>query len=174
VLQDQFYIPAQEDLALQAKDNRQGREDKPLETSQAEKIQGALKEGQERAYAGYKDLVDQGLAREIARINLPLSIYSEWYWQMDLHNLFHFLQLRLDSHAQREIRMYAQTILDITGKVAPRCVASFKNWMRDSVNFSGEEMKELRRRLAGSDEESALKGKALARFEDKLKTGKQE
>ena len=174
VMKDDFYVPAPEDLAFQSEDNKQGRSTEPLDPALAEKIRAAFAEGQKTAYAAYDSLVDKGLARELARINLPLSLYTEWYWQIDLHNLFHFLELRLDSHAQKEIRLYAQVLLEIAEKVAPRCCASFRRHILGGVRFSGEELAELRKRLGAHDGTAsapagALTGKALERFEEKLK-----
>ncbi|MDR1129268.1 MAG: FAD-dependent thymidylate synthase, partial [Treponema sp.] len=129
---------------------------------------------QRRSYAEYSALIGKGIARELARINLPLSLYTEWYWEIDLHNLFHFLELRLDPHAQLEIRRYAEVMYDITRKVAPLCCASFERYRLGSVTFSREEFAELGRRLGAADAGSgALAGKALERFEEKLRTGKQ-
>jgi thymidylate synthase (FAD) len=124
--------------------------------------------------------VDEGIARELARINLPLSLYTEWYWQIDLHNLFHFLKLRLDAHAQKEIRLYAKNLLEIARKVAPCCCESFERHILNGVHFSGDELEELRRRLgkqadAGNypDAEGGLSEKDFERFEEKLKSGRQ-
>ena len=117
--------------------------------------------------------MEEGLARELARINLPLSLYTEWYWQIDLHNLFRFLSLRLDPHAQKEIRLYAQTMLDITRAVAPAATESFERNILHGVRFNGAEMAELKRRLETDGKEPLLKGKALERFEEKLRSGKQ-
>jgi thymidylate synthase (FAD) len=171
IMKDEFYVPAAENLAQQSSDNKQGRADEPLPKEQADKIRAAFAEGQETAYRSYSALVDGGLAREIARINLPLSLYTEFYWQMDLHNLFHFLKLRLDTHAQFEIREYAKVILELTKAVAPMAVKSFENNMNGGVNFSGEEITALRCILAGK--QNPLEGKKLERFEEKIKTGKQ-
>jgi thymidylate synthase (FAD) len=135
----------------------------------------ALADGQKSAYVAYSSLVDEGIARELARINLPLSLYTEWYWQIDLHNLFHFLKLRLDAHAQKEIRLYAEVLFEIAKKVAPRCCESFEQHVLKGVSFSGEEMAELRRRLTPDDNAASgnLSGKALERFEEKLKNSRQ-
>jgi thymidylate synthase (FAD) len=174
VMKDDFYVPAPEDVALQSTDNKQGRLDSAVEAAEAERVREALAGGQKRAYADYTELLDQGIARELARINLPLSLYTEIYWNIDLHNLFHFLELRLGAHAQKEIRLYARQLLEITKKVAPRCCDSFERHLLGGVSFSKDEVAELNRRLAGGAEgESALDGKALARFEEKLSAGKQ-
>jgi thymidylate synthase (FAD) len=171
VMKDDFYIPAPEDVALQSSDNKQGRAEEPLAPEAAAAVRDLFALGQKEAYDDYLRLVNQGIARELARINLPLSLYTEWYWQMDLHNLFHFLRLRLDLHAQKEIRKYAQVMLDITKKVAPRCCESFERHILGGVRFSQEELAELKRRLGASGE--PLTGKALERFEEKLRSGRQ-
>ena len=174
VMKDDFYLPAPEDVALQSVDNRQGRLDTAVDPAEAERALAALAEGQRRAYGDYTELLDQGIARELARINLPLSLYTEIYWNIDLHNLFHFLELRLGAHAQKEIRLYAQTLLEITRKVAPRCCDSFERHLLGGTSFSRDEVAELNRRLAGgSGGESVLTGNALERFEEKLRSGKQ-
>ena len=174
VMKDDFYLPAPEDVALQSVDNKQGRLDTAVDPAEAEQVRGALADGQKRAYGEYTALLDRGIARELARINLPLSLYTEIYWNIDLHNLFHFLELRLGAHAQKEIRLYARTLLEITRKVAPRCCDSFERHLLGGESFSRDEVAELNRRLAGgSGGESALTGKALERFEEKLRRGKQ-
>jgi thymidylate synthase (FAD) len=175
ILKDDFYIPKAEDIALQSTDNKQGRSAEALEPALAEKIRSAFADAQKSAYAAYSSFVDEGLARELARINMPLSLYTEWYWQIDLHNLFNFLKLRLDAHAQKEIRLYAEVLFEIANNVAPRCCDSFKKHFLDGVRFSGEEMAELRRRLSpdGNATPGNLSGKALERFEEKLKNSKQ-
>jgi thymidylate synthase (FAD) len=176
VMKDDFYVPAPEDVAYQSGDNKQGRSDTAPAPGEAEAIRAALAAGQKQAYRDYTGLIEQNLARELARINLPLSTYTEIYWQIDLHNLFHFLELRLEPHAQKEIRLYAEVLLDITRKVAPCCCESFERHIRGGVSFSREEYAELRRRLAPSgggpgDAAKPLQGKALERFEEKLRTG---
>jgi len=173
VMKDDFYVPAPEDVAAQSVDNKQGRSAEPLPPEAAEAVRAALENGQRAAYSDYSRLVDQGIARELARVNLPLSLYTEWYWQIDLHNLFRFLELRLDAHAQKEIRVYAEVLLGIAAKVAPRCCESFERHARGGVGFSADEFAELKRRLAGSAGEPLLSGKALERFEEKLETGRQ-
>ncbi|MDR0908650.1 MAG: FAD-dependent thymidylate synthase [Spirochaetaceae bacterium] len=187
IMKDDFYEPELEDIALQSSDNRQGRSEEALDKGLAEETRDAIRAGQQKVYAEYKELIDKGIARELARINLPLSLYSEWYWQIDLHNLFHFLKLRLDSHAQKEIRLYAQVLFDISKKVAPLCCASFERWVLGAITFSNEEVEEIKRRLAANDANNAnnsigandastksiLSDKALERLEEKLRSGKQ-
>ncbi len=173
VMKDDFYVPAAEDVAAQSADNKQGRSSEPLAAEAAEAVRASLAAGQKASYADYAKLVDAGVARELARVNLPLALYTEWYWQIDLHNLFHFLELRLDAHAQKEIRVYAEVLMEIARKVAPRCCESFERHTLGGVSFSAEEFTELKRRLAGGTEAGALTGKALDRFQEKLATGRQ-
>ncbi|MDR0496013.1 MAG: FAD-dependent thymidylate synthase [Treponema sp.] len=182
VMKDDFYIPTPEDVAAQSTDNKQGRSSGTLEREQAEKVRITMGEEQKAAYAAYISLVDEGIARELARINLPLSLYTEWYWQIDLHNLFHFLKLRLDPHAQKEIRLYADVLFDIAKKIAPSCCESFERHVLSGVSFSGDELAELRKRLGDhkqsntndtGENSSGLSGKDLERFEEKLRSGKQ-
>jgi thymidylate synthase (FAD) len=180
-MKDEFYVPANEDVATQSTDNKQGRSAEPLPPAEAEAVRAALAEAQRESYADYAKLVEGCIARELARINLPLSLYTEWYWQIDLHNLFHFLELRLDAHAQKEIRAYAEVLLDITRCVAPRCSESFTRHMLGAVSFSADEFAELKRRLATAVGNAqgenttggTLSSKALERFEEKLATGRQ-
>ncbi len=173
VMKDDFYIPADADISPQSTDNKQGRSDEKLDQEIIDNVKTSLEQGQRQSFSGYTDLIDSGIARELARINLPLSLYTEWYWQIDLHNLFHFLALRLDAHAQREIRAYAEVMLDIVKKVAPLCCESFERHIKDGVRFSKEELAEIKRRLGHDDEAAVLEGKALERFEEKLRTGRQ-
>ncbi len=180
ILKDEFYLPAPEDVALQSRDNKQGRAE-PLPADEAAAVIARLEAGQKAAYAEYTALVDMGLARELARIDLPLSLYTEWYWQIDLHNLFRFLALRLDAHAQKEIRAYAAVLLEIARRVAPAATASFERHTLEGLRFSGPEVAEIRRRLArtsgaadaSSEEVPLLEGKELERFEAKLASGRQ-
>ena len=171
IMRDEFYLPADMDVAKQSTDNKQGRSTEPVTHQYAAEVQKKLEEGQKQAYSDYSELVETGLARELARVNLPLSLYTEMYWQIDLHNLFHFLRLRLDGHAQKEIRDYAEVILEITRAVAPLATSSFENYMRNGVNFSGEEMEDLRKMLDGK--EPSLTGKKLDRLKEKIATGRQ-
>lgn len=171
IMKEEFYVPEAEKVAPQSKDNKQGRASEAFDSETANKIINQLEEGQKSSYENYSELLDAGLAREIARINLPLSLYTEFYWEMDLHNLFHFLKLRLDSHAQYEIRVYAEVMLEMCKKVAPMATESFINHQNNGVNFSGEEMEALRAILDGKP--NPLEGKKKDRFEEKIRTGVQ-
>jgi thymidylate synthase (FAD) len=174
VMKNEFYVPDAGDIALQSSNNKQGRADEAVTDLFAEKTRMLLKKGQENSYALYEELIETGLAREIARVNLPLALYTEMYWQIDLHNLFHFLKLRLDAHAQKEIRDYANVLLDITRNVAPLAVSSFENHVLNAVRVSGAEMAALRDKLSdNSAKDSALAGKDKERFDAKIERGVQ-
>jgi thymidylate synthase (FAD) len=178
IMKDDFYVPAANAIALQSADNKQGRAAGALPEDAARAHIARMEAGQKAAYEEYSGLIDAGLARELARIDLPLSLYTEWYWQIDLHNLFRFIQLRIDPHAQFEIREYARVILDITRAVAPAACASFVNHILGGTRFSVEEMEELKLRLAdapppAAEQAQRLSGKKLERFEEKLKSGRQ-
>jgi thymidylate synthase (FAD) len=176
VMKDDFYVPARGSIAMQSADNRQGRAAEGVPEELALSTIARMEAGQRAAYDEYSDLVGAGLARELARIDLPLSLYTEWYWQIDLHNLFRFVSLRIDPHAQMEIREYARVLLVMAKAVAPAACGSFENHILGATRFSAEEMAELRRRLGGAEAAGAtpaLEGKSLDRFEEKLRSGRQ-
>ncbi len=167
VMKNEFYVPAGEDIALQSEDNKQGRQNAPVSPELQKEVRRILEEDQRRSYETYEKLLSMGIAREIARINLPLSLYTEWYWQMDLHNLFHFLKLRMDSHAQKEIRDYAEVIFSLVKTVCPMAAGAFEKHRLSGVSFSGDEAAALKKMLSG--EENPLKGRAREIFLSKLK-----
>ena len=171
ILKPEFYVPAGKDIALQSSDNKQGRMNEAVPQDLQNEVINSLQKQQEEIYAGYSKLLDKNIARELARINLPLSTYTEWYWQIDLHNLFHFLRLRMDAHAQKEIRDYAEVMFEFFKTVPPLACASFERHEKNGVNFSAEELEAIRNLIAGKD--SGLKGKELERFNEKLKSGRQ-
>jgi thymidylate synthase (FAD) len=138
VMKDEFYVPDLQQICYQATDNKQGRSG-PLPPDEALSIYDGMSEEQATAYTAYLALIDKGVAKETARMNLPLSLYTEWYWQIDLHNLFHFLKLRLDSHAQYEIRVYAEVMADMARAVAPMAYAAFEDHVLNTVTFSKSE-----------------------------------
>ncbi len=166
VMADEFYMPHPDDVAEQSTDNKQGRKSEPMEAERAEKIRSVIDGAHKTSYGEYIKLLDEGTARELARVVLPLSLYTEWYWQIDLHNLFHFLKLRLDSHAQKEIRAYAEVMKELASKVCPLAFESFERHIFGGVRFSDTEMAALQRMLDGG--EPGLSGKDAERFETKL------
>lgn len=167
VLSDEFYLPAEADVARQSADNKQGRAKEPVDPVVRERVLALLADGQQRAYRDYEALLSDDIARELARINLPVSTYTEMYWQIDLHNLFHFLKLRMDPHAQKEIRDYARVIHDVARMVCPIACDAFDDYVFGGVTFSRREIEALKEVLAGR--ECGLSGKALERFQAKLK-----
>lgn len=153
ILDKEYYIPAPEHLAAQSTSNRQGR-GAVLEGEDAARVLDILRDDAERTYAHYEEMLgdeEAGLARELARMNLTLNTYTQWYWKIDLHNLFHFLRLRADSHAQYEIRVYADAIAELTKAWVPMAYAAFEDYRLNAAQFSGPAMDILRRMLAGED-----------------------
>ena len=152
VMADEFYVPASEDVRPQSKRNKQGREDEvTLNQKTTLNFLSTLVNDQEKLYQQYKEYVDSDIARELARINLPLSLYTQFYWQMDLHNLFHFLRLRLDDHAQHEIRVYGEAIAICVKAVAPIAYAAFEKFRLGGVWLSAGERALILEYLQGTD-----------------------
>ncbi|PKP73378.1 MAG: thymidylate synthase (FAD) [Alphaproteobacteria bacterium HGW-Alphaproteobacteria-6] len=152
ILEREFYIPAPEHLAAQSTVNNQGRGEL-LQGDEAQRVLDILRDDATRAYDHYEAMLSQdgqkGLARELARMNLPANVYTQWYWKVDLHNLFHFLRLRADAHAQYEIRAYAEAICAIVRDWVPLAYAAFEDYRLGGVTLSGRAVAVLRRRLAG-------------------------
>ena len=143
-LPTEFYVPRLEDMARQSKDNKQGRGD---HLSMEEAIDAAVVMGQAgtAGFAAYNTLMDTfDMAKELARTTLPLSTYTEFYWKIDLHNLLHFLRLRTDSHAQYEIRVYADAIWMMVESWMPTVAEAFRDYRLESVTFSATEMQAIR------------------------------
>ena len=169
ILDNEFYIPAPEHLAAQAATNRQGRE-RVLEGAAARRVLELLRRDAERAYAGYAELLNEdasgapvdpdrpGLARELARINLSLGFYTQWYWKTDLHNLMHFLSLRGDPHAQYEIRAYAEAMLGTLARWVPMTYAAFLEYRMNAALISASGLAVIRRLLAGEQVDQQSSG----------------
>ena len=167
VMEDEFYLPEETAIQYQNKDNRQGRDPQEVPAHLRQKVLNILAKGQQVAYDDYQKMLADDIARELARINLPLSLYTQWYWQIDLHNLFHFLELRMDEHAQWEIRQYANVIADITRTVAPLAFRAFETHVVNAVRFSGSEIQALAANLRGQEHD--LKGSRKIEYEAKLR-----
>lgn len=165
VMKDEFYVPEPGRIQVQSTDNKQGSGE-ALPADQAARVIETLCEEQAAVYATYEGFIEQDVARELARVNLPLSLYTEWYWQCDLHNLFHFLRLRLDWHAQFEVRAYAEAMAQCAQAVAPLCYEAFEEHVRHGERFSRSELAALRALLKG--EAHDLSARAAAEFERKL------
>jgi thymidylate synthase (FAD) len=136
---NEFYVPDSGELKKQTGSNRQGRSAEKLSDAEQVKIEALLQDGIEKAWSDYEELEKTGLSRELARINLPLSLYTEWYWKINLHNLMHFLKLRIDDHAQYEIRVYAQALAQIVQQITPVCWEAFEDYVLKACTFSREE-----------------------------------
>jgi thymidylate synthase (FAD) len=160
VLDREFYIPAPEHLAAQSAVNRQGR-GAVLDGADAARVLDLLREDATRTYDHYLDMLNEeedgtprdpsraGLARELARMNLTLNAYTQWYWKTDLHNLLHFLSLRADAHAQYEIRVYAEAMMDTLRAWVPLCFEAFTDYRLGAATLSAQMLGVVRRRLAG-------------------------
>jgi thymidylate synthase (FAD) len=166
VMSEEFYLPPEEQIKGQSEDKKQSRSLHEVPSELRKKDLEILTRDQSVLYASYKELIDDGIARELARINLPLSLYTQWYWQMDLHNLFHFLELRMNSHAQWEIREYANAIAEITKAVAPLAYDAFERHRLNGRRFSTEEMDAIRGLIEGKT--NPLDGLKRKEFDLKL------
>ena len=152
ILDREFYIPAPDKVAAQSVVNNQGRGE-VLTGSEAAQVLEILKADSARAYDNYEAMISQdgqqGLARELARMNLPANIYTQWYWKVDLHNLFHFLRLRADAHAQYEIRVYADEMCKLVADWVPFAYRAFEDYRMGGATLSATALDCVRRMVAG-------------------------
>jgi thymidylate synthase (FAD) len=149
ILPEEMYLPDDTQISFQSSDNKQGRSAAPVDPALRARVRDLLLAGQREAYAGYQELLDAAIARELARIALPVAVYTEWYWKINLHNLFHFLELRADAHAQYEIRVYAEAICLIAQRLAPVAYEAFEDYIRQAVRLSRVERRLVARALRG-------------------------
>ncbi|MCH2165329.1 MAG: FAD-dependent thymidylate synthase [Marinovum sp.] len=157
ILDREFYIPAPDHLAAQSEVNNQGR-GAALEGEEADRVLRFLRDDAMRAYDHYEEMISttnsegeaqQGLARELARMNLPANIYTQWYWKVDLHNLLHFLRLRADAHAQYEIRVYADAICEMVRDWVPFAYQAFEDYRLGGATLSATALDCIKRMLNG-------------------------
>ena len=160
ILDREFYLPAPEHLAAQSEANRQGR-GAVLDGPEAAHVLELLRADAMLTYAHYQEMLNlddegrmlspqrAGLARELARMNLTLNVYTQWYWKTDLHNLLNFLSLRADPHAQHEIRAYAEAMIDSLLRWVPLCHEAFQQYRLGAVMLSARAVEAVRRMLAG-------------------------
>jgi thymidylate synthase (FAD) len=177
ILDKEFYVPAADQLAVQSSINNQGRGE-AINHDDAEKILDLMKGDAAQAFNSYERLINSdadgkpldperpALARELARIGLPLSTYTQWYWKTDLHNLFHFMALRADSHAQYEIRVYADVIRDIANRWVPLASKAFEDYRLHGVELSRDAIEVVRRRLRGENVERETTGLSLREWRE--------
>ncbi len=166
VMKDEFYIPDADQMRAQSTDNKQARSEDLIDAEKTQEMLTEMEEDQKQIYRHYDEMIEAGLAREIARSNLPLSLYTEWYWQIDLHNLLRFLRLRMDSHAQYEIRVFAEAMAQCAKAVSPMAYEAFEEHLQYGIRFSREELLALDRMLEGG--EAGLEGRAARIFSQKL------
>lgn len=174
ILDREFYIPEPAQLAAQSSSNRQGR-GAVLEGAEAARVLDLLRDDARRNYDHYVEMLNedeeghpldpsrQGLARELARMNLTLNAYTQWYWKTDLHNLLHFLSLRADAHAQYEIRAYAEAMLETVRAWVPMVFEAFRDYRMGAATLSAQMLAVVRRMLAG--EQVAQEGSGLSKRE---------
>ena len=179
VLDKEFYIPEEKDLAVQSKSNKQGRGD-TLSAKDSEEALFLLKRDAEKSYETYEYLLNEnqegevldnnrdGLSRELARINLTLNTYTQWYWKTNLHNLMNFIFLRADSHAQYEIRVYADIIYKIMESWVPITAEAFKSYRSGSVELSAEALDVIKLMLSGNKVEQKESGLSLREWNELL------
>ena len=179
ILDREFYMPRVEHMSAQSTINHQGRGE-VLEAEYAQKVLDLLKRDAMQAYDTYEYLLNEkgeddrpGLARELARMNLPVNYYTQWYWKIDLHNLMHFLRLRADSHAQYEIQAYADVMIDILKQWVPFAYDAFMDYRMGAAVFSAKMLTVLRRRLSGeivTKENSGLTAREWIEMEKTLES----
>lgn len=177
ILGSDFYLPERQHLAAQSLINNQGRGEL-LNDKEAERVLELLEKDAKQCYAHYEEMLNEDalgntldenrskLARELARMNLPVNFYTEWYWKIDLHNLLHFLHLRADSHAQYEIRAYAEAMLDIVSKWVPLTHEAFQEYCVNGTNLSNNAIKVIKRRLAGEQVSQESSGMSKREWEE--------
>ena len=181
ILDNEFYIPAPEALAAQSTENRQGRGDL-LTGDEAARVFELLRRDSEQSYADYQEMLNedaqgepldpdrQGLARELARMNLSLNFYTQWYWKTDLHNLMHFLSLRADVHAQYEIRIYAEAMLETMKSWVPQTYDAFANYRYGGAHLSSKGLEAVKRLIAGEEVEQAASGMSKREWTELMET----
>ncbi|MEM9582426.1 MAG: FAD-dependent thymidylate synthase [Pseudomonadota bacterium] len=175
ILDREFYIPAPEHINAQSVVNNQGRGGQ-LSPEESARVLEILKADSTRCYDNYESMISDegqdGLARELARMNLPANIYTQWYWKVDLHNLFHFLRLRADKHAQYEIRVYADAICNVVADWVPAAYGAFEDYRLGGAQLSARALDCVRRMLAGEEvtqETSGMSKGEWREFEGVLK-----
>jgi len=174
IMPEEFYVPEESVIKYQNSLNKQGRDNEEVPPEIRKRVLEILLQEQKSSFNGYQEMLEYNIARELARINLPLSLYTQWYWKIDLHNLFHFLKLRMDKHAQYEIRVYAEKMAEIVKVIVPMAYEAFEDYVLNSITFSKNELTLLKKYLPNSIDESELEKFDFSKYEkaeffDKLK-----
>ncbi len=173
VVPDEYEIPPPEEIRRQSTANRQGRGE-ALAGTVVDQFRGDLERVSKQAYEAYTTALNAGVARETARLVLPVAFYTQWYWKANLHNLLHFLLLRLDPHAQEEIRLFAAEMAKITRVVAPVAYEAFEEFQLEGLHLSRREQRAVKLMLDGRPPDLACAGAGLPLTREdgqKLKTG---
>jgi thymidylate synthase (FAD) len=139
-MKDEFYLPSSEQIRTQSVINKQGRADETLPSEHTAEILDSTQAHYEASFELYQSLLEKGLTRELSRMVLPVANYTEWYWKIDLHNLFHFLKLRLDTHAQYEIRVYAEAMAELVKAIVPLAWEAYEHYMLNSIMLTQGEL----------------------------------
>jgi thymidylate synthase (FAD) len=166
VVRDRFFKPTPENVRRQSTTNRQGGAE-AMDSATAQEFLDYLDEV-ERSYEKYQQFIDKGVAREIARIALPASVYTEWYWKIDLHNLFHFLSLRMDPHAQQEIQDFANAMFELVRPIVPIAAEAFLDYNLGGVHLTRLEIEAIK---SGQPIQTANKREAAEWDEKRAKLG---
>jgi len=198
ILDKEFYVPAVEKLTPQSQTNKQGRADNALSQEESDRVMEILKGDASQCYSHYMELLNipdgvsdsghtshigvsdsasqvrdeqrSGIARELARINLNLSFYTQMYWKIDLHNLMHFLRLRVDAHAQYEIRVYAEKMLEILKLWLPHTYEAFCNYHLNAIRISGQGKAIIKRMIDGEKVSQAESGMSKREWDELMKS----
>lgn len=166
ILDREFYIPRAEDLAVQSSDNKQGRGARLGEAEAAEVLQ-LLRDDAARCYGNYERMIERyDLARELARIDLTINAYTQWYWKVDLHNLLHFLALRLHPHAQHEIRVYGEAIGTFVRAWVPDAWEAFEDYRLNGAELSSQALDCVRRMLKGEPVDQKSSGMSAREWQE--------
>lgn len=178
ILGNEFYLPAESNLATQSQINKQGRSNQSVPKDVANKVLAMLKEDSTNCYQHYIEMMNEdeqgniidennvGITRELARMNLTLNFYTEWYWKINLHNLLHFLALRADSHAQYEIRVYAEVILDIVKAWVPFTYEAFEEYKLYGIHISKKGLEVIRNLIKGNGVTQESSGMSKREWEE--------
>ncbi len=181
ILGNEFYLPTESNLAAQSKINKQGRSHEAVPKNVADKVLSILKGDSINCYQHYVEMMNEdeqgniidgnniGITRELARMNLTLNFYTEWYWKINLHNLLHFLSLRADSHAQYEIRVYAEIILDIVKSWVPFTYEAFEEYQLHSAYISRKGIRIIRDLINGNKVTQESSGMSKREWEELMK-----
>lgn len=181
ILDNEFYLPVPEQLGTQSRSNRQGRGE-TITGPESLRVLEILREDAERSYSHYEEMLNEniagdtldparsGLARELARMNLSVNFYTQWYWKIDLHNLLHFLNLRTDAHAQYEIRVYADAILEVVKQWVPLTYAAFMDYRKGAYELSAKGLAAVRRLLRGEAVDRESTGMSPGEWRELMET----